>query len=227
MTHLKKKVIPLSNDPEELLNYVSRLGLDPSSATFSDVFSLDPEMALLVPHPVYSVMLLYPIGPKDGYLEKRCKETVDLPSPHPWFTHQTVSNACGTIGVIHSIMNNLNHVKIKDDSWFTKFIQNTANMTPEQRAEAIYNDNDLFSIHDDAAQNSNVPIPDEVDTHFITFTEVGGKLWELDGRKPQPICHGEVKDLLLDTLALIQKEFLPHIDDPLKITMTALTALPE
>ncbi|OHT08735.1 Ubiquitin carboxyl-terminal hydrolase isozyme L3 [Tritrichomonas foetus] len=215
-----------------MLKYVTKLGLDPSSATFSDVFSFDPEMAAFVPHPVYSVMLLFPIGEKNGYLETRHKndgqiENENMNQNLPWFTLQTVSNACGAIGVIHSIMNNLNNVKIVENSWFSKFATKTANLTQIERAATIYNDSELFTLHEEAANKSDIPIPDNVDTHFVTFTQVDGKLWELDGRKPRPICHGDVKDLLLDTLEVIQKEFLPHVSDPLKITMTALTACPQ
>jgi len=33
----------------------------------------------------------------------------------------------------------------------------------------------------------------QVEHHFIAFVEKDGKVFELDGRKTGPICHGETK----------------------------------
>lgn len=224
MTSEEKRVTPLANDPESIQEYATSLGLDPRSMICAEVFSLDEEMAAFVPHPVYSVIFLYPVGDEDGVIEKRYTEKVPLPEPTPWFTYQTVSNACGTIAVVHSIMNNLDKATITSGSWFENFISQSMEMSPEQRAELIYNDKELEQKHEEHAQASDVDIPDNVDTHYIAFVKLDGKLWELDGRKPQQICHGDCDDLLLNSLNVIKNDFMPHITDPLRISIAAFCA---
>ena len=224
-----KKVVPLSNEPEELYKYAVKLGLEPEGSHFAEVFSLDEDMAAFVPRPAYSLIFLFPIGPKDGVLETRHKGSEDVPSPTPWFTKQLISNSCGTIAVIHSVVNMVlqGRLKVKDGSWFANFIQKTKDMSPDERGKCIYDDDTLFAVHQAASQASDVPIPDTVDTHFVAFLMLGENLWELDGRKAHPICHGKVEDLILGTLAVIKKEFMPHIEDHLRISMCALTAPPQ
>ena len=60
-----------------------------------------------------------------------------------WYTRQTIGNACGTIGVLHAVGNNLNEYSIDPDSWFGKFFQATRSMTPEQRASHLETDDSL------------------------------------------------------------------------------------
>jgi ubiquitin carboxyl-terminal hydrolase L3 len=60
-----------------------------------------------------------------------------------WYTRQTIGNACGTIGVLHAVGNNLNEYSIDPDSWFGKFFQATRDMTPEQRASHLETDDSL------------------------------------------------------------------------------------
>ena len=49
-------------------------------------------------------------------------------------------------------------------------------------------------VHESAAQQGQTAPPardDECQLHFVAFVQSGGQLWELDGRKPAPIPHGE------------------------------------
>lgn len=225
----EKTVTPLTSDPKAFAEYAEKLGLDLNSASFYDIYGFDADLYEFTPKPVYSVIFLFSIGEKDGFLETRYKKPLpedQIPTPRPWFSLQTVHNACGTMAILHSILNNLEHIKIKPDSWLSKFVEKTAKMTPEQRAKLIHNDDTLFSFHEQTAKNSDVAIPEKVAEHFVAFTEVGGKLWELDGRKPQPICHGEVKDVLAESLAYIQKEFMPNLANSLMVSLISFSKPP-
>lgn len=222
----EKTVSPLANDPQIFSKYTENLGLDLNTSNFYLILGFDEEFHSFTPSPVYAVIFLYPMGEKDGFLQTRYNNPLpdeQIPTPRPWFSLQTVNNACGTMAALHAIMNNLDHVKLKPDSWLSNFAKETANMTPEQRAVLIHNDKTLFSFHEHAAEQSNLSIPEKVTEHYITFIEVGGRLWELDGRKPQPICHGEVKNLLSDSLSIIKNEFMPHIKDSLNISLMSLS----
>lgn len=226
----EKWVTPLSSEPRVFTKYCEKLGLDLSSANFYDIYGFIPDLYNFTPQPVYAVIFLYRIGEKDGPLETRYKTPLpedQIPTPRPWFSLQTVHNACGTMAALHAILNNLDNIKLKPDSWLDKFAKETANMTPDQRAAIIHNNDELFSIHENAAKDSDLETPEKVTDHFIAFTSFGGKLWELDGRKPQPICHGDVNNLLVDSLSTIQKEFIPHLKNPLLVSLISLSKPPE
>ncbi|OHS98360.1 Ubiquitin carboxyl-terminal hydrolase isozyme L3 [Tritrichomonas foetus] len=214
---------PLSNDPESLTEYCIRIGLDPETFSFNEIFSFDEEMLQMVPRPVYSVIFLYPVGGDDGPLEQRHSEEIKLSGSVPWFTLQTVPNACGTIAVIHSILNNQERFNIIPDSWISKFISKSKEMTPEQRAEYIEGNDEIQELHEDAAVEDDTPVTEDSSTnHFIAFVKHDGKLWELDGRKPQPICHGPAESLLEAAVAVLNRDFIPNIDDPMRISAVAL-----
>lgn len=64
----------------------------------------------MVPRPVLAVLFLFPVTKKyqeyqESEHEKR-KGTKQKISPNVYFTKQTIRNACGTVGVIHSLANN-------------------------------------------------------------------------------------------------------------------------
>lgn len=218
---------PLSNDPESLTEFAESIGLDPESFSFNEIFSFDDEMLQMIERPVHSVIFLYPVGESDGPLEQRYitePPQTDADSNLPWFTLQTLPNACGTIAVIHSILNNLSHCRVIPDSWLSKFIEKSKTMTPEERANYIESNDEIQEIHEGAAVEDTTPINDEdAMNHFIAFIEKDGKCWELDGRKPKPICHGPTKDLLNSAVEIIKSDFIPHVDDPLRISAVAFS----
>ena len=83
-----------------------------------------------------------------------------------------------------------------------------------------------IDIQEDNANDDDTPLTESsFSNHFITFISLGGKLWELDGLKPQPVCHGECSDLLKDSVALIQKDFLPHIKNQMEVSVCAFCGL--
>jgi ubiquitin carboxyl-terminal hydrolase L3 len=217
---------PLSNDPESLSQFAETIGVDPASFQFAEIYSFDEELLALIPQPVYSTIFLFPVGPDTGPLDLRHSDPVAVDGAVPWFTLQTVSNACGTIAVIHSVLNNLSRLVIKADSWLSRFIAaNGPDTTPAERAEHLEKSNDLLSLHEGSATQDSTPIlPSSGYNHFVTFVIFEGKLWELDGRKPQPICHGPTEDLLNASLAVIKRDFHPHVPDIMATSTVALCA---
>lgn len=215
-------LIPVSNECELLKRLAETYGVDCTNVLFQDVFTVDDEMITFLPQPIYAFLFIYPIGNKDGYLEKRHKEGPSPENP-PWYTKQTLRNACGTVALIHAIANTPLKDKVKPDSWLGKFFSESEGKTPEERADIMLHDTALHQLHNGNAEESSIEIPADlkIDTHFIAFIVHNGQLWELDGRKGYPISHGPA-DSPGSALKVVREEFLPHVEDPMRIGLTAI-----
>jgi len=213
---------PLSNDPVSMAEYAQKLGLSPTCFECSEIYSFDPEVLQFVPPNARAVIFLFPIGESSGFLETRHMNDGPVEGTAPWFSIQTLGNACGTIAVLHTIFNSLDQFDVVEGSWLHEFIAKSMDMSPQERARFIEFDNSVKRIHENAAMDDSTPIIEEdMNNHFIAFVPFEGKVWELDGRKPQPICHGPYSDFLVQATDVIQREFIPHVDDIMRTSMIA------
>ena len=86
----------------------------PSDWELVDVYGLDQELLAFLPSPVVAMILLFPIS--DKYETYRKQEEEELRkngqevSPKVYFMKQTIGNACGTVALLHSILNNKDHI---------------------------------------------------------------------------------------------------------------------
>lgn len=103
---------------------------------------------------------------------QRIIENGQIISPNCYYMKQTVGNACGTIGLLHCVLNCRDHLSIQPDSFLDKFISSTLSMTPDERAEYLANDDEIEVTHEAAASEGQSSTSDntEVDTHFVCFT---------------------------------------------------------
>ena len=152
-----------------------------------------------------------------------------------FYMKQTIGNACGTIALIHSLMNNLDVIRIDSDEpnvFLRDFLEATQGMDPDGVGEYLENGpcaQLLASIHADAAEGGDTAAPsvdEEINLHFVAFVEHGGGLWELDGRRAGPVYHGETgkNDLLENVARVVQTEYMSGADS-LDFNMMALAAL--
>jgi len=105
---------------------------------------------------------------------------------------QFVGNACGTVGLLHSVGNSMDSIKFKE-GYLKGFFEKTKDMSPEERGRYLEEDESISEAHEASAQEGDTapPAPDEeVKLHFISLVHRDGHLYELDGRKPFPINHG-------------------------------------
>ena len=131
--------------------------------------------------------------------------------------------------MLHNIINNQNVIPIVKGSWIDHFIKETENKTPHERGVFIDNSSDLLDMHNNNANESSVPIPDgKVDTHFACFTPFCGIMWELDGRKPYPINHGECgSDILSHIFSIINNDFFKYMtpEDQIRSSIIAMSRI--
>ena len=110
----KPRWLPLESNPEVMNKFVKGMGLS-GDYEFTDIYGMDPELLAMVPQPVAGVLLLFPIA--DNYSEfnaQQCEEARakgQTVGNNVYFMKQTISNACGTIGLLHCLGNNQGVVK--------------------------------------------------------------------------------------------------------------------
>ncbi|XP_056910771.1 ubiquitin carboxyl-terminal hydrolase isozyme L3 isoform X2 [Takifugu flavidus] len=213
-----------------MTKYVTRLGVKPSWQ-FVDVYGLDPELVNMVPRPVCAVLLLFPVT--DTYEafkqeeEDRIKQQPQDLSPDVYFIKQTISNACGTIGLLHAMGNNQKYLEFDPNSFLKKFFESTFKMTPGERAAFLEKDETICVMHESSAQEGQTELPgidEKVNLHFIALVNVGGQLYELDGRKAFPIVHGKTsEDTFLEDALGVCKTFMDRDPEEVLFTIVALS----
>lgn len=239
----KMRWLPLESNPEVMNSWSSALGLSTDLVSFSDVYGLDEELLMMVPKPVFAVLMLFPIS--DDYEAERASEHQRIvkergekfQDDRVIFIKQTISNACGTIGLLHALANNPNIPITKGP--LTSFFNKCKSKSPSERAEILENDPAIANVHSDLAQSGQSKVPDvneDVNLHFVCFvkipdgqpTEGSARLFELDGRKAFPIDHGPIsqsKDLL-EAVVPVVKKFIELSKDNVQFNLIALCQNP-
>ncbi|TDH66265.1 hypothetical protein CCR75_001854 [Bremia lactucae] len=226
-----KRWFPLESNPAVLNSYVEKMGFPTSQFSFYDVLSTEEWALAMVPAPVTAVIMLFPIKPHTKEAEKQEAANIEKygqkVSSNVFFMHQTVGNACGTVGILHAIGNMRHLVHLAPESYLCKFLDKTKAKTPIEIAQHLEHDDELEETHSSAAEAGQseqlANVDDPISTHFVCFSCVDGDLYELDGRKKRPINHGPSSSdtLLLDACKVI-KRFMARDEGEMRFTILAL-----
>ncbi|KAE8147069.1 ubiquitin carboxyl-terminal hydrolase [Aspergillus avenaceus] len=193
----------IESDEGVFTSLIENLGV--KGVQFEELISLDADTIRSL-SPVYGVIFLFkyqrdqspetPNTPLDGTYETN-------PPDNLFFAAQTIQNACGTQAILSVLLNQDNTSStpypIDIGAELRSFKDFTTGFPAELRGEALSNSETVRTAHNAFARAS--PFVDEtVRTardeegdayHFIGYTGVNGKLYELDGLQPYPISHGE------------------------------------
>ncbi|KAJ8735453.1 hypothetical protein PYW07_007073 [Mythimna separata] len=227
----KEILIPLESNPEVMNKFLQKLGV-PSQWSVIDVMGLEPEVLAWVPRPVLAVMLLFPIS--NSYEEYILKEKSDIlskgqeVSSNVFYMKQFVSNACGTVALVHGVANNTDKIDLAEGHLKT-FLDSAKNMDAVDRGKLFEKCEGIIQAHKELALEgqTNTPNAEEpVNHHFATFVHKDGYLYELDGSKKSfPINHGPTTpDSLLEDAAKVCKEFMARDPNEVRFTVMALAA---
>ncbi|KAG5446018.1 Ubiquitin carboxyl-terminal hydrolase isozyme L3 [Clonorchis sinensis] len=218
--------VPLEANPEVMNQFMYNLGIKPEWQ-FSDVYGFEPELLSMVPRPVLAVIMLYPLH--DSHTDDGIGESVD--NPHVFLVKQTISNACGTIALLHSIMNNEHVLEFKDRSLIDELMARTRDMRPSERAAVVEGEERLSKLHENSAakgQTEAPPASTKTNLHFVCFIENSGQLYELDGRKDLPVLHGRTsRETLLEDACEVVKKFMARDPNNVHFTVVALCKKPQ
>merc|ERR1712154_699756 len=133
-----------------------------------DVWGLEPDLLGFVPQPVIALILLFP---SKVYYLTQLKGHLD--------------NACGTIAMIHSVLNNRDMLGLSGNSECVgeRFYQATVNSSKDDRGKCLDTFDDIVNIHNSLVTQgqSGVVESEKVSHHFVSLTAVEGHLVELDG----------------------------------------------
>ncbi|KAL6707459.1 hypothetical protein ACN47E_004029 [Coniothyrium glycines] len=183
----------IESDPGVFTYLIEKLGV--KDVQFEEVTVLDSaELQNL--GTVYGVMFLfkYPTGeapgskPKDGTYDYEAANTLFFPA-------QTIQNACGTQAIVSLLLNREDDVEIGKE--LREFKEFAGEFPPDLRGETLSNSDLIRETHNSFARSS--PFVDETQRtatedddvfHFIAYTSINNKLYELDGLQPAPILHG-------------------------------------
>lgn len=188
--------VPLESNPELYSSWSSSMGLDTSKYAFVDIYGLDDDLLAMVPQPVEAVLLLFPVTKE--YEQKRKEEDDEVePFFGPeqqgdmiWFK-QTIGNACGTIGLLHSIANSSARDTLAESSPFATLLKDALPLNAIDRATYLQTSKSLAQAHTSAATGGQSAAPsaeDSCENHFVSFVRdpKSQNLVELDGRRKGP-----------------------------------------
>jgi ubiquitin carboxyl-terminal hydrolase L3 len=242
-----KKWIPIESSADILTSYIHELGVSKQYA-FTEVLGLDDELLQMIPsHSVVAVLLLFPYT--SNFKRKRYEEHQHIvqhhiPSNHDiYFLPQIVSNACGTVGIVHAVLNNQElfndnttaTTESNPKNWFRDFYRHTKPFDLKQRAEYFSVDKSIESLHHKYAVQGSTSAEDSmnVDVHYNAWIMSPNSssddisLYELDGTKIQPIDHGKTSQetFLHDVASKIKNEFMAN--DPTEVRYSVLALVRE
>jgi ubiquitin carboxyl-terminal hydrolase L3 len=211
--------LPLESNSDVMNKYLYSLGV-PDKWQVVDVCGLDLELRATVPRAVLAVVLLFPCSDESddqkAVQEAQSEEGQTLPD-----------NACGTIALIHSVVNNVDRIQL-EDGHLKEFLDNTKALNPEEHGEQLQNSEGIINTHKELAREGQTKAPDadeKVIYHFVAFVHKDSSLYELDGRKAFPINHGPTSsDTLLEDAAKVCKQYIGRDSEGLYFTVVALTA---
>ncbi|KAH7107835.1 cysteine proteinase [Auriculariales sp. MPI-PUGE-AT-0066] len=243
--------VPLESDPQVLTDWAKKAGLATRQYAFSDIFGLDEGLLAMVPRPVQAVLLVFPITDALETARKEVDARISVEGGQPAvdptiiFIKQTIGNACGTIALLHAILNT--EVTLGPGSALSKFQDAVMNKTPTERGKLLEQTSIFATIHSEMAKQgqSEIPRDNKTDLHYVAFVlapeppagdttgqeartdSPGLRLIELDGRRPVPVDHGPAEEgSLLEAVANVVKETYVGKSSSLQFSMIALAPPP-
>ncbi|KAF7907362.1 hypothetical protein EAE96_007233 [Botrytis aclada] len=201
----KKTFTVLENNPEVMNALAKKLGLSPDLA-FYDVYSLsDPSLLSIIPRPVHALLVILPLT--HSWKTSRLAEDTPLSVYEGsgrdeaviWFK-QTIGHACGSIGLLHCLVNGPTKEFILPDTTLFRLREQALPLKLEERARILYDDKEFEDAHQSVAEMGDTAAPsasegDRLGQHFVAFVKGDdGHLWELEGSRKGPLDRGLLAD---------------------------------
>lgn len=225
-----KTWLPLEANPDILTRYSHSLGL-PSSYAFYDILGVEDWALDMIPKPLFAIVLLFPISKASE--SERQQSNARLSDACSYFMTQTVGNACGTVAVLHAMLNlHMDSVIISNEgSYVQRMSEATRSLSYSERGIWLENDSEIESAHTGTELLGQSAAPSdtgtEIDTHFVTFLLGSDKktILELDGRRNGPISRGLCEspdEFASKVLKVIKTEFMDRNPEDIRFSLMGL-----
>jgi ubiquitin carboxyl-terminal hydrolase L3 len=190
------------NNPDVMNQLAAKLGLS-ADLQFYDVYSLDePSLLSHIPRPALALLVIIPLTSAWDQARK-AEDASQQPytgsgpdEPVIWF-QQTIGHACGSIGLLHSVINGPAAAFIKPGSDLAAIRTAAIPLDMTKRAEMLYNSEPFERAHKSVEQagDSEADMTGEREGgHFVSYVKSGGKLWELEGSRIGPLERGTLDE---------------------------------
>lgn len=191
----------LENNPTVMTPLAHKLGISRSLA-FHDIYTLtDPDLLSLIPRPCLALLVILPLTP--AWHASRVAEDKDQSDyegrgdtePVIWFK-QTIGHACGSIGLLHCVLNGPAKAYIQPGSFLENLRKDVLPLGMEERAQHLYDSKEFEYAHQSVASLGDTVPPsasdgDKLGQHFVTFVKGDdGHLYELEGSRKGPLDRG-------------------------------------
>ena len=87
-------------------------------------------------------------------------KSIDFEKPTPpsvYYMKQTISNACGTVAMLHSVANCLDCIDL-DEGILKEFLEKTKDATPEEKAKQLEDSSAVCDVHDTIAKQGQTAV---------------------------------------------------------------------
>ncbi|KAH8088235.1 hypothetical protein HD553DRAFT_348742 [Filobasidium floriforme] len=247
------KWIPLEASPDVFNQWAAPLGL-PQNLGFQDLYSLDPDFLQYTPKPVHAVLLLFPSRGKLaeerkaeeaagelGWKGREDEEGDGQGQGGVWWIKQTTANACGSIGLLHSLLNlpPSTTTSISPDSPLSTFKLQSLPLSPLARAKLLDETPFFETAHQNSVAAGQSRVPEgveerETDLHFIAFVKGGHAdgsehIVELDGGREGPLDRGKTtgETFLEDVAKVVQEKYIDRAEGDVNFNLITLGAVGE
>ena len=247
--------IPLECSPSVFAKLSAGLGA--TGCKFEDVLSLDEDYVQSQCPSSFAFILLYPTEPhveafrRQRRIPQQQEEDGVNKNKGVFFLRQLNGGACGTIAVLHALLNNRQHIKIENNSPLGEFLATMEMLDDDddkdalmKRSRCLLESQGIAQAHFHASRNDSDETNHGKDDpsriagqrqgrHFITFTPSasGQCLLELDGRWPKPIWRRPIPPNTTTFVATAMKEIqliVATLEDPrLQLSVSVVAVMPD